>query len=149
MAVLGPLIKKGIDPHEIFTVLCSMKKLLSFGLLFILFWACGAPPQRNCEDFKTGSFTFTTVIDGEEKQTTFHRTLDIEIDEFEGKRDSSSVRWVNDCEYILKNLNPKNMAEEKSIHIKILSTAESSYTFEFGVVGEAQKFKGTAHRIAD
>lgn len=126
-----------------------MTRILPFALLLLLIGACGAPPQRNCADFKTGTFTFTATIDGQQQQTTFHRTLDIEVDEFEGKRDSSSIRWINDCEYILKNLDPKNMAEEKSIHIKILSTADSSYTFEFGVVGDSKKFKGTAHRIGD
>lgn len=128
---------------------CTMAKKLPFLIPLVLILACGNPPERNCSDFKTGSFTFTALIDGEEKQTTFHRTLDIEVDEFEGKKDSSSVRWINDCEYILKNLNPKSMAEEKAIHIKILSTADSSYTFEFGVVGETNKFKGTAHKIGD
>lgn len=124
-----------------------MAKQLFFGLPLVLFLACGPAPQRNCSDFKTGTFTFTAVIDGEEKQTTFHRTLGIEVDEFEGKKDSSSIRWINDCEYVLKNLNPKNKAEEKPIHIKILSTTDSSYTFEYGVVGDTRKFKGTAHKI--
>ncbi|MCR9263157.1 MAG: DNA topoisomerase IV [Flavobacteriaceae bacterium] len=116
-------------------------------VLILLFWACGQPPQRNCTDFKTGEFTFTTVIDGEEKKTTFHRTLDTEVDFYDGKRDTSSVRWINDCEYILKNKNPKSKAEEKSIHIKILTTSDSSYTFEYNAVGDKRKFKGTAHKI--
>lgn len=113
----------------------------------LLFLACGQPPQRNCNDFKTGKFSFTATINGEEKKTTFNRTTDLEVDEFEGKTDSSSVRWINDCEYVLKNLNPKNKAEEKPIHIKILTTTESSYTFEYSVVGDNRKFKGTAHKI--
>lgn len=124
-----------------------MVKYLFSGLVLLVFLACGEAPQRNCTDFKTGTFTFTATINGEEKKTTFHRTLDIEVDEFEGKKDSSSIRWINDCEYVLKNLNPKNKAEEKSIHIKILSTTESSYNFEYGVVGDTKKFKGTAHKI--
>lgn len=115
--------------------------------MILLFLACGQPPQRNCNDFKTGKFSFTAIINGEEKKTTFNRTTDLEVDEFEGETDSSSVRWINDCEYVLKNLNPKNKAEEKPIHIKILTTTESSYTFEYSVVGDNRKFKGTAHKI--
>jgi len=126
-----------------------MARKISLLFPLVLIMACGTPPERNCSDFKTGSFTFTTLIDGEEKRTTFHRTLDVEVDEYEGKRDSSSVRWINDCEYVLKNLDPKSMAEEKAIHIKILSTQDSSYTFEFGVVGDSNKFRGTAHKIGD
>jgi len=124
-----------------------MIKYLLFGVFVVLFGACKQPPQRNCSDFKTGKFSFTATIDGEEKKTVFYRTLDMEVDEFEGKKDSSSIRWINDCEYVLKNLNPKNMAEEKSIHIKILTTTDSSYTFEYNAIGDKRKFKGTAYKI--
>src|SRR5690606_17209637 len=88
---------KKIDPFKFFPFLCIMAKYLFSGFILILFIACGQAPQRNCTDFKTGTFTFTTLINGEEKKTTFHRTLDIEVDEFEGKKDSSSIRWINDC----------------------------------------------------
>lgn len=90
---------------------------------------------------------FKSVINGEEKETTFSRTKEIEIDYFEGKQDTSSIRWINDCEYVLKNINPKNKAEEKSIHIKILTTSDSSYTFEYNAIGDKRKFKGTAFKI--
>tara|TARA_B100000949_G_C14286277_1_gene454397 strand:+ start:1856 stop:2269 length:414 start_codon:yes stop_codon:yes gene_type:complete len=130
-----------------FRYFAGMIKYFFFGLVVLLFFACGQPPQRNCEDFKTGKFSFTATINGEEKKTTFHRTLELEVDEYEGKVDSSSIRWINDCEYVLKNLNPKNKAEEKPIHIKILTTSESSYTFEYNIVGDNKKFKGTAKKV--
>ncbi len=124
-----------------------MGKYLLIVCLFALIWACKQPPQRNCSDFRTGKFSFTAIIDGEEKQTVFYRTENMEVDEFDGKKDSSSIRWINDCEYVLKNLNPKNMSEEKSIHIKILTTTDSSYTFEYNAIGDTRKFKGTAFKI--
>lgn len=123
-----------------------MKQII-FGALLIAFSACNEPPQRNCKNFKTGDFSFTSTINGEEKTTTFSRTLEIEVDYFEGKQDTSSVRWINDCEYVLKNTRPKNKAEEKSIHIKILTTSDSSYTFEYNAIGDKRKFKGTAYKI--
>ncbi|WP_190808618.1 DNA topoisomerase IV [Flagellimonas sp. S3867] len=123
-----------------------LKSLFLFTGL-VLLAACEAPPERNCNNFKTGEFSFTTNIDGEDKTTTFIRSLDTEVDFFEGKQDTSSVRWINDCEYVLKNLNPKNKAEEKSIHIKILTTSDSSYTFEYNAIGDKRKFKGTAFKI--
>ncbi|WP_375324400.1 DNA topoisomerase IV [Flagellimonas sp. GZD32] len=124
-----------------------MIRNLFLAVMILLFWSCGQPPQRNCTDFKTGKFSFTTTIDGEEKKTIFSRYEDLEVDEFEGKIDSSTIRWINDCEYVLKNIHPKNKEEEKSIHIKILTTTESSYTFEYNVIGDTRKFKGTAHKI--
>ncbi|WP_209400185.1 DNA topoisomerase IV [Pseudozobellia sp. WGM2] len=101
-------------------------------------------PERNCKPFKNGKFSFTTTIDGEEKTTTFTREGNLEIDFFDGKSDSSSIRWINDCEYILKKINPKNKAEMKSIHMKILSTTDNSYTFEYNTVGQSQKLRGEA-----
>ena len=100
-------------------------------------------PERNCADYRNGEFSFTTMVDGEALKTTFTRTEDMEIDYFDGKIDTSSVRWINDCEYVVKKRNPKNKAEEKPIHMKILSTTDNSYTFEYSIVGEAKKQKGT------
>ncbi|SHG32963.1 DNA topoisomerase IV [Flagellimonas flava] len=124
-----------------------MFERIVFGFFVALLWSCDQPPQRNCSDFKTGKFSFTTEIDGVQKETTFERTSEIEVDYFEGKQDTSSIRWINDCEYVLKNKHPKNKAEEKSIHIKILTTSDSSYTFEYNAIGDKRKFRGTAIKI--
>ncbi len=118
-----------------------------FTCIIILLAVSCYQPNRDCRNFKTGEFTFTTIINGEEKTTTFVRTDKIEIDYFNGKVDTSSVRWINDCEYIVKKLNPKSMAEEKSIHMKILSTTADTYDFEYNVVGDSKKSKGTAIKI--
>ncbi|MDT0554897.1 DNA topoisomerase IV [Patiriisocius hiemis] len=105
--------------------------------------------ERDCSSFKTGTFEFEAVIGTEIFKTKFTRNDSIEIDYFRGKADTSSIRWINDCEYIVKNLNPKNMAEEKAIHMKILSTQNDSYTFEYNIVGEEKKQKGTAIKISE
>lgn len=115
--------------------------------MFFAVWACSSPPERNCTRFKTGSFSFTTLIDGTEKKTTFHRTETVEVDYFKGKQDTSSIRWINHCEYVLKNKNPKSKAEEKPIHIKILTTTDSSYTFEYNAIGDTRMFRGTAYKL--
>ncbi|SDE27860.1 hypothetical protein SAMN05421636_104206 [Pricia antarctica] len=120
-----------------------IKRILICCLLLVLLVSC-YQPQRDCKTFKNGNFTFTTTIGDEEKTTTFVRNDSIEIDYFEGKVDTSAVRWINDCEYVVKKINPKNKAEEKSVHMKILSTTEDSYTFEYGIVGESSKSRGTA-----
>lgn len=118
-------------------------RIVSYCLLPMLVASC-YQPERDCKAFRNGKFSFSTTIDGEEKTTTFIRNEDQEIEYFEGKADTSSVRWINDCEYVLKKIKPKNKAEEKSVHIKILSTTDDSYTFEYGLVGESRKSRGTA-----
>lgn len=112
-------------------------------VLFLLLVSC-YEPERDCERFKNGSFEFTTFVGQEERTTTFERKGDLEIDMYEGKIDSSSIRWINDCEFIVKKLHPKSRAEQQAIHMKILSTTENSYTFEYGLVGEPPIAKGTA-----
>ena len=119
---------------------------LFVGILFCFLLSCSTPPERNCADFKEGTFQFSTLVDGDSLTTTFVRKGNLEIDYFNGKQDSSSVRWINDCEYIIKKLHPKNRAEEKSVHIKILTTTDRSYTFEFSAVGETKKLRGTAYK---
>ena len=123
-----------------------MKKIISFALLFALF-SCFETPERNCVDFKTGKFKFELDIDGVKKSTTFIRSENQEIDFFEGKSDTSSIRWINDCEYIIQKINPKNMAEKKAVSIKILSTSKDGYTFEFNVVGSDDKQTGTVVKL--
>ena len=103
--------------------------------------------ERNCADFRTGTFSFEALVGTEMESTTFKRGDSIEIDYFRGKSDTSKIRWINDCEYILEKINPKNRAEEKAVHMKILSTTKDSYTFEYSIVGQDIKQKGTAIKI--
>ena len=123
-----------------------MKKTLILLLVLMLFTACYSP-QRDCDSFRTGTFEFQTYLNGEMVTSRFVRTDSIEIDHFRGETDTSSVRWINNCEYIIKNLNPKNRAERQPIHIKILTTSKDSYTFEYGLVGESNKQKGEVKRV--
>lgn len=111
--------------------------------------SCYETPERDCKSFKTGTFKFELEVDGVKKSTTFTRTENQEIDTYEGKTDTSSIRWINDCEYIIQKINPKNMAEKKAVSIKILSTSENSYLFEFNVVGSPEKQTGTVYKIKD
>jgi hypothetical protein len=122
-----------------------MKKLLLLPLVLVLF-SC-YEQERKCVDFKTGTFSFEHEIDGEIKKTVFTRTEELEIETFEGKTDTSTIRWVSDCEYILHKKNPKSNADKKGVAIKILNTSKNSYTFEFGMVGSPNRQRGTVTRI--
>lgn len=123
-----------------------MKKFF-FGILTILCLYSCQQPEQNCTDFKTGTFEFESYLEGELVKSRFVRNDSIEIDYFRGKVDTSSVRWINNCEYVISNLNPKNRAEEKPIHIKILTTEGNSYTFEYGLVGDTKKQRGTVVKV--
>ncbi|MFE3866667.1 DNA topoisomerase IV [Flavobacterium sp. LS2P90] len=124
-----------------------MKKIILLPILLLLVSCYNV--ERNCKDFKTGKFKFEYKVNGVKKTTFFERNDSIEIETFDGKTDTASIRWVNDCEYILRKLHPKNKAEEKAIDMKILTTSKNSYTFEFGMVGLDAKQKGTVTKISN
>ena len=123
-----------------------MFRQLPFLFIITLLTSC-YQPERDCQAFKNGKFEFTAVVDGEELTTIFERQGNREVDYFQGKSDTSEVRWINDCEYIVRQLNPRSKSEEKSIHMKILSTTTDSYTFEYSIVGDSRKSRGTAIKI--
>jgi hypothetical protein len=123
----------------------NLKKVLLLPFLFVLVSCYQA--EKNCTNFKTGKFKSEITINGIKKQTISIRTDSIVIETYEGKTDTATVRWINDCEYVLQKVNPKSMAEKKAIDIKILTTSKNSYTFEFGVVGSPEKQKGIAYKL--
>ncbi|MGC6430716.1 MAG: DNA topoisomerase IV [Jejuia sp.] len=120
-----------------------MKKLFAIASIFLSF-SC-FQVERNCTDFKTGNFYSETTINNVLYKSNFSRTENIQIEVYDNHIDSAEVRWINDCEVIFKTINPKNMAEKKDIHLKILTTTDSSYTFEYSYVGEVKKQKGVAY----
>ncbi|MDT8413848.1 MAG: DNA topoisomerase IV [Flavobacteriaceae bacterium] len=125
-----------------------MKKTLFVILLSTLFFGC-YDGERNCDAVRTGKFEFVTEVNQEKVTSVFERFEKFEVEYFNQKVDTSTVRWVNNCEYILQHKTPKNRAEQKAVHIKILTTDESGYTFEYGIVGESQKSKGRVNKITE
>lgn len=122
-----------------------MKNIL-IGFLSVLLVSC-YESERNCEAFKMGRFKSEIVIKGVKKTVFFIRTKDLQVETFEGRTDSLSIRWVNDCEFVTRKLRPRNMAEEKSYLIRIVSTTKESYLFEFSEVGKSKKITATAVKI--
>ncbi|QLE02559.1 hypothetical protein HX109_13680 [Galbibacter sp. BG1] len=122
-------------------------KYFAIFLLSIILSSC-YERERNCTEFKTGEFEFKHTINGVEKTSRFIRTDSIEIDFYENSVDTNSVRWINDCEFIVKKINPTSRRDAKAIHMKILTTDKDSYLFEYSVVGDKKnKQKGRATKV--
>jgi len=117
--------------------------------LFILFLLTSCyNVDRNCENFKIGEFEFTYKLNDTIQRSIFTRTLDYEIEEFNSVIDSSSISWVNNCEFILTKINPKTNQEKRPVRIKIIRTYENSYDFEYSSVNEPIIIKrGTVTKI--
>ena len=119
----------------------------SLSLLALLSLFSCYQPERDCTAYQTGTYSSIITIAGEEYVSTFSRNDSIQVEVFEGRTDSSSIRWINDCEVIFRTINPKTRIDRKDIHLKILSTTDSTYVFEYSYVGEPNKQKGIAKRI--
>ncbi|MBU2951986.1 DNA topoisomerase IV [Tamlana agarivorans] len=114
--------------------------------LILLFVLCSCYEKaRDCKPYQIGEFYSEVTIDGVVFKSTFKRDKNIQVEKYDKKIDSSNLRWINDCEVVFKTINPKNMAERKDIHLKILTTTDSSYTYEYSYVGETKKQQGTAY----
>ena len=123
-----------------------MKKVIILSLLFLSCYSV----ERDCIEFRTGSFEFSTSINDSIVKSTFIRTDNYEIEQFKGVKDSSTIRWVNECEFILTKINPKTNQEKRPIRIKILRTYGNSYDFEYSQVNNPQKInRGTVNKISD
>jgi hypothetical protein len=122
-----------------------MRKLLLFTL--IAYISCYTV-ERDCIPFHNGVFKFSQIINGEIKSSIFSRDSLYEIESYEGKIDTATIRWVNDCECILTKLNPNSNQEKRPIQIKIISTQENAYNFEYSLVGDNKNSKrGTIQKI--
>jgi hypothetical protein len=116
-------------------------------LIYVLFISCYSL-ERDCKPFQQGEFEFTQIINGEIKSSYFKRDSIFEIELFEGKIDTSSIRWVNDCECILTKLNPDNNQEKRPIQIRIISTKDDTYTFDYSLVGDSKnRQRGSIQKI--
>jgi hypothetical protein len=121
-----------------------MKKLAL--LMSILLVSC-YNVEKNCADFKTGKFEFEQEINEKKQTSTFERTKTLQIETYNGKTDTATVRWVNDCEFVLEKLHPKNRQEKKAISMKIISTKDKTYIFEYSFVGDPNKQRGTVTKL--
>ena len=105
--------------------------------------------ERDCSLYKSGSFITYSTINDSIYTSIFTRNDTIQVENFNGKIDTSACRWINDCEFVLRTLNPKSRVQKKNIHIKILSTTDSTYTYEYSFVGENRKETGLAIKMND
>ena len=116
-------------------------------VLLLLLTSCYSI-DRDCNSFRTGKFEFSYELNDTIKKSIFTRTLDYEIEQYDNIIDSSSISWVNNCEFILTKLNPKTNQEKRPVKIKILRTYEDSYDFEYSSVNEPIIIKrGTVKRF--
>lgn len=127
----------------------KLKNLVKFNfslVLLLLLTSC-YEQECDCKKYKEGTFEFTQKINGKNETSTFTRTANKQIETYQGKTDSAHVRWVNNCEFILQKIKPKSREDKKAITIKILTTNNKGYAFEYSFVGESKKNIGFVTKV--
>ena len=133
---------------KILSILDAAMKKYFIGICLMFVTLSCYQVDRNCLPFHRGTFEFTTIVNGSLKTSRFERNELYEVEFFEGKIDTATIRWVNDCECILTKRNPISNQEKRPIRVEILSTKEAEYTFEYALVGYSKNAqRGTIKKI--
>jgi hydroxymethylpyrimidine pyrophosphatase-like HAD family hydrolase len=126
------------------------KVIFSCGILSVLLLFCSCANfknERDCNEFRTGTFVWEQESGGTLLKTTFERTESLQIERFKNEVDTSRIEWINDCEWRVIPINPKTNADSRAYLFKILNTYEDSYDFEFKQSGRDQIYYGTAKKL--
>ena len=75
------------------------------------------------------------------------RNDSIQIETYENKKDTFTIQWINNFEYILLKKNPKSKLDSTPFHVKITAVRKNSYDFRAFYKGSNFKQKGKAIKI--
>lgn len=113
--------------------------LLSFSI------SCINKNKVHVNDFKKGSFK--TTLEDDEIVSYATRNDSIQIEEFNGVKDTFRIKWLDQFEYILVKKNPKTMLDSTPFHVKITGIKKNTYSFSAYYKGSNFKQKGTAIKL--
>jgi len=122
-----------------------MQKIPLIILLFIGTIGCKNTSLKDLDYYKTG--TFKTVLSDKNITSTATRNDSIQIETYEGKKDTFYIKWQSNFEYILTKKNPKTALDSTPFHVKITDLKGDSYTFKAFYKGSNFKQTGTAIKI--
>jgi hypothetical protein len=109
--------------------------------------SCVENAKVNVADFKNGSYK--TVLEDGETISLALRKDSIQIESYNNVKDTFSIQWLDQFEYVLLKKNPKTLLDSTPFHVKITSIKKNSYTFRAYYKGSNFKQKGTAFKLED
>lgn len=97
------------------------------------------------DDFKRGRFK--SILEDKETVSFATRNDSIQIEDFNGLKDTFNIKWLDQFEYVLIKRVPKTLLDSTPFHVKITSVKEDSYSFKAYYKGSNFKQKGTAYKL--
>lgn len=113
-------------------------------LLFSLV-SCIKKNKVNMDDFKQGKFK--TVLEDKETVSFATRNDSIQIEDFNGIKDTFNIKWLDQFEYVLTKRVPRTMLDSTPFYVKITGVKQNSYSFKAYYKGSNFKQKGTAFKL--
>lgn len=107
--------------------------------------SCMKGGKVRMDDFKQGRFK--TVLEDNETESFAFRNDSIQIEDFNGVKDTFNIRWIDQFEYVLTKRSPKTMLDSTPFHVKITSVKKDSYSFSAYYKGSNFKQKGSAFKL--
>jgi len=113
--------------------------------IVLLFASCNEAPKTAPNHFKTGKYK--TILEDSDITSTAVRNDSIQIETYDNKKDTFSIRWINNFEYVLLKKNPKSKLDSTPFHVKITAVKRNSYNFKAFYKGSNFKQKGEAIKL--
>jgi len=101
----------------------------------LLMGACRSA-DCDCAHFQRGTMVSMQRINGKVQQTQIQRFDKWQLETYQNHTDTINIRWVNDCEWVLKAKHPITMAERKGLSMKIVRTQADTAWVRYGYVGQ-------------
>ena len=122
-------------------------KWIAVILLSFVVYSCLKGNNSRVEDFRTGNYK--TVLEDEKTVSTAYRNDSLQIETYEGKKDTFYIQWLDAFEYVLVKKNPRTRLDSTDFHVKITGIGKDSYEFKAFYKGSNFEQKGIAYKLED
>lgn len=114
--------------------------------LLVIFGVACEPPAKDCQRFRTG--TYTMSADGINYRFVRTDTEQLEIDLTNNVTHRLKVTWLNDCSYTLELVEPSKEEPSRNqvLTVTITKTGENFYYFESNL-GGGPKMSGRLEKV--
>lgn len=122
-----------------------MRYLWIIGIVLTTTLSCVKNNNVHVDALKRGSFK--TTLEDKETVSFAVRNDSIQIEDFNGVKDTFNIRWVDQFEYVLVKRHPKTMLDSTPFHVKITGIKNNTYTFTAYYKRSNFKQKGKAEKL--
>lgn len=114
---------------------------------FLLVSSCKIGEKLDAKELRTG--TFETFLDDSDAISTAVRNDSIQIETYNNNKDTFTIEWKSNFEYVLTKINPKKGLDSIPFYVKITGIKGNSYTFRAYYKGSNFKQTGKAVKLKD